>query len=132
MPAPFVQYLSSLPEKKLFVTSLDRRIAQIYPIAVWRENEKFFESYRDNPQVSQDVAFTAADLGADGEMDNQGRVLFNPELRGELDLTRQELHLYAYKGRVQILTEALYQERKQRASRASTENVDVLERAGLK
>lgn len=132
LPASFVQYLSGLTEKKLFVTSLDRRIAQIYPIAVWRENEKFFENYRDNPQVAQDVLFNAADLGADSEMDAQGRVLFNPELRTELDLAGQELHLFAYKGRVQILTEALYQERKQRASKASTENVDLLERAGLK
>ncbi len=132
MPAPFVQYLNSLPKKKLFVTSLDRRIAQIYPIAVWDENKKFFDNYRDDPQVAQDVAFTAADLGAEAEMDNQGRVLFNSSLRDELDLSSQELHLYAYKGRVQILTEAVYQERKQRASKASTANVDVLERAGLK
>lgn len=132
LPAPFQQYFAALPEKKLFVTSLDRRIAQIYPIAVWRENEKFFESFRDNPQAAQDVAFNAADLGADADADAQGRVLFNPELRRELDLESQGLHMYAYKGRVQILTEALYQERRQRASRAATENVDVLERAGLK
>ncbi|MDQ2898273.1 MAG: hypothetical protein M3Y07_00560 [Acidobacteriota bacterium] len=132
MPAPFVQYLNSLPEKKLFVTSLDRRIAQIYPIAVWRENEKFFDNYRDNPEVGQDVSFIAADLGADAEMDNQGRVLFNAELRVALDLNGQELHLYTYKGRVQVLTEALYQERKQRAAKASTGNVDLLERAGLR
>lgn len=132
MPAPFVQYLNSLPEKKLFVTSLDRRIAQIYPIAAWRENEKFFDTYRDNPEVAQDVSFIAADLGADAEMDNQGRVLFNPELRAELDLNGQELHLYALKGRVQVLTEPVYQERKQRSSKASTGNVDLLERAGLR
>ena len=132
LPAPFVQYLNSLTEKKLFVTSLDRRIAQLYPIGVWRENEKFFENYCDNPQVAQDVLFNAADLGADSEMDAQGRVLFNSELRTALDLAGQELHLFAYKGRVQILTEALYQERKQRASNASSANVDVLERAGLK
>lgn len=132
LPAPFQQYFGSLPEKKLFVTSLDRRTAQIYPIAVWRENEKFFESFRDNPQASQDVAFNAADLGADVEPDSQGRVLFNPELRRELDLESQELHIHSYRGRVQVLTEAMYQERRQRASRSATENVDALERAGLK
>ena len=132
LPAAFQEFFNLLPEKKLFVTSLDRRIAQIYPIAVWRENEKFFEQYRDNPQVAQDVAFNAADLGADVAMDGQGRVLFNPELRRELGLEGTELHLFTYKGRVQILTEAIYQERRQRASRSSSENVDVLERAGLK
>ena len=50
LPTAFQTYFNSLPEKKLFVTSLDRRIAQIYPIAAWRENEKFFENYRDDPK----------------------------------------------------------------------------------
>jgi DNA-binding transcriptional regulator/RsmH inhibitor MraZ len=98
----------------------------------WRENEKFFETYRDNPQVAQDVAFNANDLGADADMDSQGRVLFNTTLRKELDLQNQELHLYAYRGHIKVLTEAIYQERRQRASKTATENVDLLERAGLK
>jgi MraZ protein len=132
LPAEFQHFLHVLPEKKLFVTSLDRRIAQIYPMTAWRENEKFFENYRDNPQVAHDVAFNANDLGADAEMDSQGRVLFNTSLRKELDLQNQELHLYAYRGHIKVLTEAIYQERRQRASKASTENVDLLERAGLK
>jgi MraZ protein len=132
LPAEFQHFLNLLPEKKLFVTSLDRRIAQIYPMPVWRENENFFENYRDNPQVAQDIAFNAADLGADAEMDSQGRVLFNTSLRKELDLQDQELHLFAYRGHIKVLTEALYQERRQRASKAAPENLDLLERAGLK
>lgn len=132
LPAEFQHFFNLLPEKKLFVTSLDRRIAQIYPITVWRENEKFFENYRDNPQVAQDVAFNANDLGADAEMDSQGRVLFNTSLRKDLDLQNQELHMYAYRGHIKVLTEALYQERRQRAAKAATESVEQLERAGLK
>jgi transcriptional regulator MraZ len=132
LPAQFQHFFNSLTEKKFFVTSLDRRIAQIYPMTVWRENEKFFETYRENPAVAQDVAFTANDLGADGEMDSQGRILFNPELRRELGLEDQALHLFSYKGRVQVLTEAIYQERRQRASKAASDNVEMLERAGLK
>lgn len=132
LPAEFQHFLESLSEKQLFVTSLDRRIAQIYPIAVWRENERFFENYRENPQVAQDIAFNANDLGADAEMDSQGRVLFNTTLRSELDLQSQQLHLYAYRGHIRVLTEASYQERRQRASRDTTNNVDLLERAGLK
>jgi DNA-binding transcriptional regulator/RsmH inhibitor MraZ len=132
LPAQYQHFINSLTEKKLFVTSLDRRIVQIYPITVWRENEKFFESFRENPQVAQDVAFNANDLGADAEMDSQGRVLFNTTLREQLDLENQQLHLYAYRGHVKVLTHAIYEERRQRASRAATENVDLLERAGLK
>lgn len=132
MPAAFQHFLNALPNKKLFVTSLDRHIAQIYPISVWKENEKFFESYTENPQVARDVAFNANDLGADAEMDSQGRILFNPELRQQLDLENQELHLFAYRGHVQVLSEAIYQERRERAAKAASENVEILERAGLK
>jgi len=132
LPAEFQHFLSLLPEKKLFVTSLDRRIAQIYPMPVWRENENFFENYRDNPQVAQDVMFNANDLGADADLDSQGRVLFNTTLRRDLDLQNQELHIYSYRGHIQVLTEAIYQERRQRATKTASENVETLERAGLK
>ena len=132
LPVPFQQYFNSLREKSLFVTSLDRRIAQIYPMAVWRENEKLFESFTENPAAAKNVAFNAADLGADAEMDAQGRVLFPPELRRELDIENQNVRLYAYRGRIEILSEAIYQERKQEAAQSPQENLEILERAGLK
>jgi len=131
LPAAFKEFFDSLPENKFFVTSLDRRIAQIYPIAVWRQNEKFFETYRDNPRKSRNTAFNANDLGADAEVDSQGRILFNTELRRELDLENQELHLIGRKGHVEVFTEALYQEQRQQAAKSATEDVEFLEQAGL-
>src|SRR5689334_19058985 len=97
MPVQFQEYLGALPEKKLFVTSLDRRIAQIYPMAVWRQNEKFFEDFTEDPESAQRVAFNAADLGAEAEMDGQGRILFPAELRRELGLENQTIRIFAYK-----------------------------------
>ena len=94
LPAQFQHFIIALPEKRLFVTSLDRRIAQIYPMAVWRQNEKFFESYRDRPAGRPGVAFNASDLGAEAEMDAQGRILFSPELRRELGIENQPVRLY--------------------------------------
>ena len=121
-----------MPEKKLFVTSLDRRIAQIYPMEVWRQNEKFFESYRDDPKLAKKVAFNAADLGVEAEMDAQGRITFPPELRRELGLEDQTVRLYAYKGRIEVLSEKIYEERK-RDSRPSppSRTMEKLEAAGL-
>jgi division/cell wall cluster transcriptional repressor MraZ len=131
VPVDFQQFLSALREKKLFVTSLDRRIAQIYPIAVWRENEKFFETYRDDPRIARMVAFNAADLGAESEMDNQGRILFPPELRRELGIENQSVRLFAYRGRIEVLSEKIYEERKREASQMSAEDLAKLEAAGL-
>jgi MraZ protein len=131
MPTAFQQYFSGLPEKKLFVTSLDRRIAQIYPMSVWRQNEKFFESYRDDPRIAKNVAFNAADLGAESEMDNQGRILLPPELRRELGIENAPVKLFAYKGRIDVLSEKIYEAKRQAAIETAEEDVDKLERAGL-
>jgi MraZ protein len=131
LPATFQQYFSVLKEKKFFVTSLDRRTAQIYPMEVWRKNEKFFEEYRDNVKLSRNVAFNANDLGAEAEMDSQGRVLFSPELRRELGIENQPVRLMAYRGRIEVLSEKIYEERKQEASQVAGDDVALLEAAGL-
>ena len=131
LPASFQQFFSALREKKLFVTSLDRRIAQIYPMPVWRENEKFFDSYREDSKIARNVAFNAADLGAESEMDAQGRVLFSPELRRELGIENQPVRLYAYRGRIEVLSEKIYEERKKEAGQTAADDVAKLEGAGL-
>jgi MraZ protein len=132
MPAAFQQFLSALSEKKLFVTSLDRRIAQIYPMEVWRQNEKFFDDFLENPELAGQIAFNAADLGAEAEMDAQGRITFPPELRRELGLEEQTIRLFAYRGRIEVLSEKIYEERKQTALKTETKDVQYLLSKGLK
>src|SRR6266545_7339196 len=86
VPAAFQAYFGALTDKKLFVTSLDRSTAQIYTMAVWRQNEKFFEGFTENPGALHRVLFNANDLGAESEMDGQGRILFSPELRRQIGI----------------------------------------------
>lgn len=131
LPTTFQQYFAALREKKLFVTSLDRRIAQIYPMEVWRQNEKFFDTYRDDPRIARNVAFNAADLGAEAEMDSQGRITFPPELRRELGIENSAVRLFAYKGRIEVLSEPIYEERRREAAQTAAEDVTKLEAAGL-
>jgi transcriptional regulator MraZ len=131
LPVVFQQYFTGLPEKKLFVTSLDRRIGQIYPIAVWRENKNFLYGYRDNPKAAARIAFNAQDLGADSEMDGQGRILLPPEMRRELGIEDQSVRLFAYRGRIEILSEALYAQRKQESAASAEADVETLEGAGM-
>ncbi len=132
LPTVFQQYFNSFAESKLFITSLDGHTGQIYNVAAWRANESLFEEYKEDPEALQDLLFNAQDLGAEADMDAQGRVTVNSQLRQELDLQGQELHLDSYKNHIQILTDAMYQERKLRARPKGTENLDKLERAGLK
>lgn len=131
LPVVFQEYLNRFPERKLFVTSIDRSTAQIYPISVWRENERLLKEFKGDPQTAKDVAFNANDLGADVEMDNQGRILINTDLRQELDMEGQTLHLYVEKGRIKVLTEVVYQaERQARAKRAAA-SAEKMETEGL-
>lgn len=132
LPTVFAQFFNGLPERKLYLTSLDRRIAQLYPIAEWRVNEKFFNTYRANPAAARNILFNSQDLGADVEIDGQGRITVHPDLRRELGMEGTELHLMAAKGHVEILTDALYQERKQKALEQAAQDLEVLEMDGLR
>lgn len=131
LPTAFQQFFAALREKRLFVTSLDRHTAQVYPMPAWRQNEKFFEGYREDPKIARNVAFNAADLGSEAEMDGQGRILFSPELRRELGIENQPVRLFAYRGRIEVLSEKVYEERKRQAAETAADDVSKLEAAGL-
>jgi len=131
LPAGFQTFFAALREKTLFVTSMDRKVALIYPMAVWRENEKFFESYKDDPRIARALAFNAYDLGAESEVDAQGRVLLPPELRRELGLENGTLRICAHKGKFEILSEKLYNERKEAAAQLTEADIAKIESAGL-
>jgi transcriptional regulator MraZ len=132
LPADFHRYLSGLADKRLFVTSLDRRIASIYPISVWEQNERFFEDYTEDPTRAENVAFTAADLGGEAEVDPQGRLQFPAKLRRELELENQTVHLYAYKSAIRVISDAIYQARLSAAKQSPEADVKELQKKGLK
>ena len=132
LPTAFAQYFNSLPERKLFLTSLDRHTASLYPIAEWRVNEKFFDSYHENPEAAAVILFNAQDLGGDVEMDSQNRITVHPDLRRELGLENTELHLIAVKGHVEIMTDAEYLEMRRRSAETTATHLNEIRKAGLR
>jgi MraZ protein len=131
MATDFMPWFNGLSETKLFVTSLDRDIAQIYPMELWRQNEKWFQENHQDPGLAQDLAFNAADLGAEAELDSQGRILLPQELRKELGIENQTVRLYAYKGRIEVLSEKVYQARRD-ATKVTRGDVARAEALGLR
>ena len=131
LPAAFQQYFSALREKKLYVTSLDRRTAQIYPMEVWRGNEKFLKTIATMSAWRAMSPLMPPIWAPRAKMDGQGRILFSPELRRELGIENQPVRLFAYRGRIEILTEAIYEERKREAAQTAADDVGRLEAAGL-
>jgi len=132
VPATLKEYLEKFEDKRLFVTSLDRRIAQVYPIIFWKQAEKFLETFSEDPDAAENLAFNAADLGAETEMDAQGRILFSTDLRRELGLEDQPVRLYAFNGHIEVLSETIYEERKLAATARPVADRAKLRQAGMK
>jgi MraZ protein len=132
LPEKFQRYLAGLPEKKLFVTSTDRRTATVYPIAIWIQNEELFANHRENPKVVKRVWFTTQELGSEAEMDGQGRVLFSPELRRELRIENQPVKVLAVNGAIQVMSEEIFKKQQADSAQAPEDDVEILQRAGLK
>jgi MraZ protein len=132
LPVVFQTYLASLPEKALFVTSIDRNTAQIYPMPAWRANLKLLrEQLGPNKKYAQALLFNAQDFGADAEMDNQGRVTLNSYLRENLKMDSQGLHLYWEDGHISLFTEEVYQQRRNASIENTGEAVDAMQGVGL-
>ena len=132
LPVEFQKYLAGLPEKKLFVTSTERITATVYPIGIWRENEKLLANFVDNPEASERLWFSAQDLGSEAEMDGQGRVQFSPELRRELRIENQPVKVLVVNGAIQVMSDEMYQELRKQSEQSSKHDLVILKRAGFK
>jgi len=132
LPTDFQQFFTKLGVTEFFVTSLDRHIASVYTVPSWRQAESFLENYAADPEKADDVLFNANDLGGETGMDSQGRLLVPAELRRELGIENQPVRLKAFGTRIDILSDAMYAKRRERASAAGPQAVTDLRRDGLK
>ena len=131
LPTVFKEYLDKFPEKRLWVTSLDRTIGVIYPISIWRDIEKFLDQYTEDPEVAERIAFNAADLGEELELDAQGRLVIPAPLRKALGIEDQTVRLKVFRGYIEIISERIYEERLSASNVSPKDDVTKLNRAGM-
>jgi MraZ protein len=132
LPAAMAQYLESIGERKVFVTTLNLRTALIYPISVWRETENLLQEGGEDADVRADVAFVANHYGEDVEMDAQGRVLLPTTLRRELELEKDDVSLLFYKQRIEVFGSKVYAERLEQAKTNLADKVGALHKKGMR
>ena len=131
LPSDFQQYLTARGDTRVFITSFDERIARIYGSHEWRQVELLLREGGDDPEGAEDLWFTAQDLGANAEMDNQGRLLMPPALRRAMNVENQPVYLEHHKGHIKVYGSEVYQERKQRAAQNRGSALKSFERRGL-
>jgi MraZ protein len=128
LPTDFQKYFEALGEKKLFVTSVDRRIARIFPMEEWRKYLKSLDTYPGDPNITRRIRFNADVFGSEAEMDSQGRILFSPELRRKLEIENQPVKIHKVQGWAEVLSEKIFEEMDTDAAQLSSADIDSVEK----
>ncbi len=115
------------------MTSVDGRIARIYPISIWKQNEIALEVLaRENPAAADAILFISSDFGAEAKVDPQGRITLPTDLRRSLSLESQEVRLNCTMGVINIYSSAEYESRKRVANEGLPGNLDQAKMKGFK
>jgi len=132
LPSEFATYLKALSVDKIFITTVDLRLARLYPKPVWQSNINLFDAGGDDAEIAEDVAFIANLYGAYSEIDEVGRILFPTELRRKLEFEKQPVWLDFFRGRINVFGKKIYDERMTRAMVNLGDKVKTLEKKGFK
>lgn len=116
---------------KLFITTFDLKIARLYPIEVWKRNLKVFENAGEYAEEAERIAFLAKAYGDSADIDKSGRVLLPAKLRDRLGLEKQQVWLDCYNGRINVVSNTVFEERTQVALHHSADDVKALGKLGL-
>jgi MraZ protein len=132
LPSEFLDWLKKSNVVNVFVTTLDKRTARIYPILLWKATTNILENAGENARAGSAVALIAKKYGGDAEIDSQGRILMPAMLRDLLGLESQPVYLEEYAGRINVDTKAVHDARMQIAEANLDEKLETLEKMGLK
>jgi MraZ protein len=133
LPVDLQQYLAAVGDERFFVTSVDDRIARIYPISVWKGNEKVLEALAtEDPDAAEALSFVTNDYGAEAKVDPQGRVTLPTDLRRALALENQEVRLDWSQGAINVYSKAEYEARKRQAKDNLAEKLKMAKLKGFK
>lgn len=132
LPAEFTEYLDKCGVSKVFITTVDFRQVRIYPLSLWKSNEKLFDSAGEHTGQAERLARLAKHFGGDAEIDKSGRVLLPALLRQEMGLEKQAVCVDAYGGRINVVSKKIHDELLQIARASLADDLKTLEKLGFK
>jgi MraZ protein len=131
VPAAILQYLASMNESRMFITTFDKVTVRLYPIKTWRETENFLTKPGEGAQARAALRIRAKHYGADSEIDAQGRVLLPTDLRRELELEGVAVHMECVNERIEMSSDAAYKKKLEEADRVLETKLDEVMEMGL-
>ncbi len=130
LPVRFAVYLKSL-DIRFFITTIDKRIARIYPESVWKSNQNFFNNAGADSELAEHVSLVANRYGDFSTIDESGRILVPTELRRMLEFERQSVWLHPYRGHIRIYGKSVFAEMTQVAESNIAAKAKVFDAKGF-
>ena len=130
-PAAAIAYFEACGITDFFCTSVDGRMASIYPMEIWTRNLQVFESARENTAAAKRMAFRARANGGEVKMDKSGRILLPANLRAVIDIEKQPVILDFHNGVLKVMTKLVYDVEMQEAKAHEAEDQKALEGMGF-
>lgn len=131
-PEQLKRFLETLPDQEFFITTLDLKIAQIYPKAAWYANKKLLSEEKVNPEAAKRLTWVAARFGGEAKMDGQGRVLVPQQLRQKLGIENASVSVMWAGTCVEVYSTAYDEQMLQAVQAWSEEDLSHMRRQGLK
>lgn len=131
LPAAITQTLAAKGEMRLFVTTFDKVIIRLYPLALWRVTAATLSKPGDDAKVRGALRLRANHYGEDTEVDASGRLVLPTILRREMKLEGATVHLECINGRVDLCGDDAYKARIAEADMLLAERPNVLAEIGL-
>ncbi len=107
--------LAKYENPAVFITSLSGKDVRIYPVSEWEAVERRLSQPNENAapmdgELKTKILLQANHHGADGALDNQGRILIPASLREEAGM-RGEVHMQWSKNHILVLSAEAYRTR---------------------
>lgn len=130
-PTVAQEYFAAHGVEELFVTTLDERIALIYPLSVWLQHIEKMAATPGRAPAAQRISFLGSSNGAEVKLDKTGRILLPSNLRAKIALEKQSVYLAFYGGFAKLMTKAVYDAEKQSAQSHLADDLEALRAEGL-
>jgi DNA-binding transcriptional regulator/RsmH inhibitor MraZ len=125
------EYFAAHGVEELFVTTLDERIALLYPLSVWLEHIEKLKNTPGKAAAAQRLSFIGSSNGAEVKLDKTGRILLPSNLRAKIPMDRQSVYLSFYSGFAKLMTKPVYEAELQSYKGHLVDDLDDLRDAGI-